>query len=230
MPANVHVLDHPLIQHKVTLLRKKETSTTSFRRLLNEIGALMAYEVTRRHADARGDDPDAAGDDELQAHRRQEARVRADPARGHGAARRIPAGRAGCARGPHRALSRPQDAGRRRVLLQDAGRHVRTRRDRARPDARDRQLGGRGGRAPEGERSRVRSASCAWSRARRASAISGRRTRTCRSTRRRSIASSTTTGTSCRAWATPATGSSAPSDTRRGSAGSIDPQDGVNCE
>jgi uracil phosphoribosyltransferase len=47
MPASVHLLDHPLIQHKLTLLRRKETSTTSFRRLLKEIGALMAYEVTR---------------------------------------------------------------------------------------------------------------------------------------------------------------------------------------
>jgi len=47
MPRTVHVFDHPLVQHKLTLLRKKETSTTSFRRLLNEIGSLMAYEVTR---------------------------------------------------------------------------------------------------------------------------------------------------------------------------------------
>ena len=47
MTANVHLFDHPLVQHKLTLLRKKETSTTSFRRLLNEIGSLMAYEVTR---------------------------------------------------------------------------------------------------------------------------------------------------------------------------------------
>ena len=47
MTANVNVFDHPLVQHKLTLLRKKETSTTSFRRLLNEIGSLMAYEVTR---------------------------------------------------------------------------------------------------------------------------------------------------------------------------------------
>lgn len=47
MPANIHVFDHPLIQHKLTLLRKKATSTSSFRRLLGEIGALMAYEVTR---------------------------------------------------------------------------------------------------------------------------------------------------------------------------------------
>jgi uracil phosphoribosyltransferase len=47
MPHTVHVFDHPLIQHKLTLMRRKETSTTSFRRLLNEIGSLMAYEVTR---------------------------------------------------------------------------------------------------------------------------------------------------------------------------------------
>jgi uracil phosphoribosyltransferase len=47
MPRTVHVFEHPLIQHKLTLLRKKETSTTSFRRLLNEIGSVMAYEVTR---------------------------------------------------------------------------------------------------------------------------------------------------------------------------------------
>jgi uracil phosphoribosyltransferase len=47
MPRTVHVFDHPLIQHKLTLMRKKETSTTSFRRLLTEIGSLMAFEVTR---------------------------------------------------------------------------------------------------------------------------------------------------------------------------------------
>ena len=47
MTGHAQVLDHPLIQHKLTLLRKKETSTTSFRRLLGEIGTLMAYEVTR---------------------------------------------------------------------------------------------------------------------------------------------------------------------------------------
>jgi uracil phosphoribosyltransferase len=47
MCAPIHVLQHPLIQHKLTLLRKRETSTSSFRRLLSEIGALIAYEVTR---------------------------------------------------------------------------------------------------------------------------------------------------------------------------------------
>lgn len=43
----VHVITHPLVQHKLTLMRKKDASTTSFRRLLNELSMLMAYEVTR---------------------------------------------------------------------------------------------------------------------------------------------------------------------------------------
>jgi len=47
MSAQVHHLDHPLIQHKLTLMRQKDRSTNSFRRLLGEIGMLMAYEVTR---------------------------------------------------------------------------------------------------------------------------------------------------------------------------------------
>lgn len=44
---NVHVLNHPLILHKLTIMRKKETSTRSFRQLLRELSMLMAYEVTR---------------------------------------------------------------------------------------------------------------------------------------------------------------------------------------
>ena len=44
---HVHLVDHPLVQHKLTLMRKKETSTHSFRNLLNEISMLMAFEVTR---------------------------------------------------------------------------------------------------------------------------------------------------------------------------------------
>ncbi len=47
MSAKVTVVDHPLVQHKLTLLRRRETSTNNFRRMLGEIGALMAYEVTR---------------------------------------------------------------------------------------------------------------------------------------------------------------------------------------
>jgi uracil phosphoribosyltransferase len=48
MSSTAHVFDHPLIEHKLTLMRRKETSTTSFRRLLTEIGSLMAHEVTRQ--------------------------------------------------------------------------------------------------------------------------------------------------------------------------------------
>ncbi|MBP9111348.1 MAG: uracil phosphoribosyltransferase [Polyangiaceae bacterium] len=47
MPAPVIVVDHPLVTHKLTLMRKKETSTASFRRLLREISMLLAYEATR---------------------------------------------------------------------------------------------------------------------------------------------------------------------------------------
>jgi uracil phosphoribosyltransferase len=47
MPSNVVVIDHPLVQHKLTHLRQKERSTSSFRALLTEISILLAYEVTR---------------------------------------------------------------------------------------------------------------------------------------------------------------------------------------
>ncbi|WP_299130413.1 uracil phosphoribosyltransferase [uncultured Amaricoccus sp.] len=48
-PAFEHltVVDHPLIQHKLTLMRESDTSTASFRQLLREISLLLAYEVTR---------------------------------------------------------------------------------------------------------------------------------------------------------------------------------------
>ena len=44
---HIHVIDHPLIQHKLTIMRKKETSSGEFRRLLQEITLLMGYELTR---------------------------------------------------------------------------------------------------------------------------------------------------------------------------------------
>src|ERR1700757_1619368 len=43
----VTVVEHPLVQHKLTLIREKEISTKSFRELLKEIGMLLCYEVTR---------------------------------------------------------------------------------------------------------------------------------------------------------------------------------------
>jgi len=45
--SNVHVVGHPLVQHKLTLMRDKTTSIKGFRQLLNEIGMLLCYEVTR---------------------------------------------------------------------------------------------------------------------------------------------------------------------------------------
>ena len=43
----IHIIDHPLVQHKLSLMRNKETSTMKFRELLQEISMLMGYEVTR---------------------------------------------------------------------------------------------------------------------------------------------------------------------------------------
>ena len=41
--SDVRVIDHPLVQHKLTLMRRKDASTSTFRRLLNELAALMTY-------------------------------------------------------------------------------------------------------------------------------------------------------------------------------------------
>ncbi|WP_439586691.1 uracil phosphoribosyltransferase [Hydrogenophaga sp.] len=47
MSRDVHVIDHPLVQHKLTLMRRKDTSTKNFRELVHELSALLAYELTR---------------------------------------------------------------------------------------------------------------------------------------------------------------------------------------
>ena len=47
MNDNLTIIDHPLVQHKLTLMRRKETPSSSFRQLLWEISMLLAYEVTR---------------------------------------------------------------------------------------------------------------------------------------------------------------------------------------
>lgn len=46
--SNLHILDHPLIVHKLSHMRKKDTSTRTFRQLLKEIALLMGYEITRQ--------------------------------------------------------------------------------------------------------------------------------------------------------------------------------------
>ena len=47
MTAKIIVIDHPLVQHKLTLVRQTKISTAKFRQLLKEMGSLLAYEVTR---------------------------------------------------------------------------------------------------------------------------------------------------------------------------------------
>ncbi len=48
MQNHLTLVEHPLVQHKLTIMRKKDTSTNSFRRLLREISQLLAYEITRQ--------------------------------------------------------------------------------------------------------------------------------------------------------------------------------------
>jgi uracil phosphoribosyltransferase len=50
MDNHLTIVSHPLVQHKLSLMRDKDTSTASFRRLLREISLLLAYEVTRNLA------------------------------------------------------------------------------------------------------------------------------------------------------------------------------------
>ncbi|EMY4490262.1 uracil phosphoribosyltransferase [Listeria monocytogenes] len=45
--ANVHVINHPLVQHKLTIIRDENTGTKAFRELVDEVATLMAYEITR---------------------------------------------------------------------------------------------------------------------------------------------------------------------------------------
>ena len=45
---NVHVMDHPLIQHKIGIIRKKDTSSKEFREMIKEIAMLMCYAVIKK--------------------------------------------------------------------------------------------------------------------------------------------------------------------------------------
>ena len=45
--AELHVLDHPLLQHKLSIIRSKDTSVKEFREIVSEIATLMSYEATR---------------------------------------------------------------------------------------------------------------------------------------------------------------------------------------
>ena len=130
---NASVIDHPLVQHKLTLLRRKEVSTAEFRLLIREISLLMLYEVTRDlplelmtiENAARTD----AGADPL----RQEALPRLDPAcrqrpaRRHARSRSVRTGSAisGSIRDPETLvpieyyLKLPDDVANRMVIIVD---------------------------------------------------------------------------------------------------------------
>ena len=47
LPHSIHVVNHPLVQHKLSKMRDKETSSANFRRLLREIGLLLGYDATQ---------------------------------------------------------------------------------------------------------------------------------------------------------------------------------------
>ncbi len=143
MPDNVHVIEHPLVQHKLTLMRRKETSTANFRKLLNEIGALLAYEVTRNFP---MHEVEVETPLEKTTGRMIDGKklvfvpiLRAGTGLLDGFLSVIPGARVG-----HLGLYRdPKTLTPGRVLLQDARRDAGARRDRARSDARHRQLGDR---------------------------------------------------------------------------------------
>ncbi len=106
--SNVTVITHPLVQHKLTLMRKKDASTNSFRRLLGELSTLMAYEVTRDMPLQDVADRNPAGDHDRQDDRRQEAGAGVHPARRQWLSGRHAQRGARRARGPHRPVPRPQ--------------------------------------------------------------------------------------------------------------------------
>src|SRR5882724_7097328 len=141
----VTVVDHPLVQHKLTLIRDKTISTKSFRELLKEIGMLLCYEVTR-------DLPLTEVENALRQDRRKEAGVRAGAARRRDLCRRHARSGSDRARRAYRSLSRTADVRRRRIFLQVAVRSARAAGDRGLAGACDREHGGGGGRPSEGAR------------------------------------------------------------------------------
>ena len=201
----VTVVDHPLVQHKLTLMRDKERSTKGFRQLLNEIGMLLCYEVTRDLPLEYHRDRDAADDDAGAADRRQEARPRADPARRRRLPRRHADPRALRPRRPYRPLPGSGVAAGGRVLFQGALRSRRPHGPRPRSDAGDGQLGRGGDRPAEGARRQGPALRLPPRRARGHREVPRHCIRTCRSGPPPSTRASTITAISCPASAMPAT-------------------------
>ena len=150
--SNVHVVGHPLVQHKLTLMRDKTVSTKGFRQLMNEIGMLLAYEVTRdlplelvevETPLAKTMAPTIAGKKLVFA-----PILRAGVDSLDGMLDLVPS-----AQVAHIGLYRdPQTLEAVEYLLQGPGRRRRSAGDRDGPDARDRQFGRRGHRPPQAPR------------------------------------------------------------------------------
>ena len=131
--SQVHVIDHPLVQHKLTLMRNKNCGTKDFRQLLEEVAMLMAYEVTRSLPlkEIEIETPIAKCKSKIIAGKKlgivpilRAGLGMVDGRDGAGARRE---GR------PHRAVSRPGDPSAHRILLQASPGRGGARIDRARP-------------------------------------------------------------------------------------------------
>ncbi len=123
--STLHLISHPLVQHKLTLMRQKDASTNSFRRLLDELSTLMAYEVTR---DMPLQDVEIETPLETMTGQMIDGKklvlvsiLRAGDGFLDGMLRVVP----GRPRGSHRPVPRPGHAAAGRVLLQDAVRDER---------------------------------------------------------------------------------------------------------
>ena len=150
--ASVTHVTHPLVQHKLSYLRDRTTPTVHFRKLVNELTLLLTYEATK-------DFPTEPVEIETPLERMQAQRISGKKVAvcpvlraGRGHARGRPLADLERARRLHRPLPRRGDAAAGRVLREAARGPRRARRDRARPDARDRQLERRGDHGGEGRR------------------------------------------------------------------------------
>lgn len=76
--SNVIVCDHPLVQHKISLLRDKNTGSKEFRELVQEIAMFMCYEATRRPSAEGSSDRNSPRACQRQDHQRQKGRFRTD--------------------------------------------------------------------------------------------------------------------------------------------------------
>ena len=139
--APVNVVDHPLVQHKLSLMREKDRSTKNFREILNEIGMLLGYEVTRDLPLELVDIETPLSPMKAPMIAGKKLTFGADPARRRRISRRHAGAGALGPRRPYRALSRSRDVAGRGILLQGAAGPVGPHRDPDGPDAGDRQLG-----------------------------------------------------------------------------------------